>query len=148
MNTSAEIQLPLKRFPDSSVSFLIPTGWCGRASHPGELSSCGRVKSCKVSPEVCTEARVRQSFYPGANALPYLSVEESDILKIKDDDDDVTCNVVLLTYLHQISSELSRIWNLIRKSTRSSCIFIRGTSAREPPSLSRATSLPHETWWS
>ena len=28
----AEIQLPLKRFPDSSVSSLIRTGWCGRAS--------------------------------------------------------------------------------------------------------------------
>ena len=60
--TEAEIQL-LKRFPDSSVSSLIPTGWCGRASHQKNLlkfpwvdnwpmASSGRVKSCKVSPEV------------------------------------------------------------------------------------------------
>ena len=30
--TETEIQLPLKRLPDSSVSSLIRTGWCGRAS--------------------------------------------------------------------------------------------------------------------
>ena len=30
--TEAEIQLLLKRFPDFSVSSLIRTGWCGRAS--------------------------------------------------------------------------------------------------------------------
>ena len=35
--TEAEIQLPLKRFPDSSVSSLIPTDWCGRASHHQNL---------------------------------------------------------------------------------------------------------------
>ena len=34
----AEIQLPLKRFPDSSVSSLIPTGWCRRASHHQKLA--------------------------------------------------------------------------------------------------------------
>ena len=37
-DTEAEIQLPLKRFPDSSVSSLIPTGWCGRASHRQKLA--------------------------------------------------------------------------------------------------------------
>ena len=36
--TEAEIQLPLKRFPDSSVSSLIPTGWCRRASHHQKLA--------------------------------------------------------------------------------------------------------------
>ena len=34
----AEIQLPLKRFPDSSFSSLIPTGWRGRASHHQKLA--------------------------------------------------------------------------------------------------------------
>ena len=29
--TEVEIQQPLKKFPDSNVSFLIRTGWCGRA---------------------------------------------------------------------------------------------------------------------
>ena len=36
--TEVEIQLLLKRFPDSSVSSLIPTGWCGRASHHQKLA--------------------------------------------------------------------------------------------------------------
>ena len=36
--TEAEIQLLLKRFPDSSVSSLIPTGWCRRASHHQKLA--------------------------------------------------------------------------------------------------------------
>ena len=31
--TEAEIQLPLKRFPDSSVSSLILVGWC-EEGHP------------------------------------------------------------------------------------------------------------------
>ena len=35
--TESEIQLPLKRFPDSSVTSLIPTGWCERASHHQKL---------------------------------------------------------------------------------------------------------------
>ena len=30
LGTEAEIQLPLKRFPDSSVSSPIRTGWCER----------------------------------------------------------------------------------------------------------------------
>ena len=37
-STVAEIQLPLKRFPDSSVSSLIRTGWCGRASNNQNLA--------------------------------------------------------------------------------------------------------------
>ena len=37
LRTEAEIQLPLKRFPDPCVSSLIPTGWCGRASHHQKL---------------------------------------------------------------------------------------------------------------
>ena len=36
--TDAEIQLPLKRFPDSSVSSLIRTGWLGWASHHQKLA--------------------------------------------------------------------------------------------------------------
>ena len=36
--TEAEIQLPQKRFPDSSVSSLVPTGWCRRASHHQKLA--------------------------------------------------------------------------------------------------------------
>ena len=36
--TETEIQLPLKRFSDSSVSSLIQTGWCGRASHHQKLA--------------------------------------------------------------------------------------------------------------
>ena len=36
--TEAEIQLPLKRFPDSSVFSLISTGWCGKASHHQKLA--------------------------------------------------------------------------------------------------------------
>ena len=39
--TEAEIQLPLKRFPDSSVSSLIPAQpaiWCGRAFHYQKLA--------------------------------------------------------------------------------------------------------------
>ena len=31
--------IPLKRFPDSSVSSLIRTGWRGRASHHQKLAS-------------------------------------------------------------------------------------------------------------
>ena len=31
LGTETEIQLPLKRFPDSGVSSLIWTGWCGGA---------------------------------------------------------------------------------------------------------------------
>ena len=31
--TEAEIQLPLKRFPDSSISSLILVGWC-EEGHP------------------------------------------------------------------------------------------------------------------
>ena len=34
----AEIQPPLKRFPDSSVSSLIQTGWCGRVSRHQKLT--------------------------------------------------------------------------------------------------------------
>ena len=36
--TEIEIQLPLKRIPDTSVSSLIRTGWCGRASCHGKLA--------------------------------------------------------------------------------------------------------------
>ena len=36
-STEAE-QQPLKRFPDSSVSSLIPAGWCRRASHHQKLT--------------------------------------------------------------------------------------------------------------
>ena len=36
--TEVEIQLSLERFPDSSVSSLIPTGWCRRASHHQKLA--------------------------------------------------------------------------------------------------------------
>ena len=60
------VNVVILRFPDSSVSSLIRTGWCGRASHhqqlapismggqlaDGDFSTSGRVKSCKVSPEV------------------------------------------------------------------------------------------------
>ena len=34
-----EIQLPLKRLPDFSVSSPIPTGWCKKASHHQKLAS-------------------------------------------------------------------------------------------------------------
>ena len=39
--TESEIQLPLKRFPDSSVSSLIPVGWCeeGKGFPPPETRS-------------------------------------------------------------------------------------------------------------
>ena len=36
--TEAEIQLPLKRFPDFSVPSIIPIGWCGSASHHQNLA--------------------------------------------------------------------------------------------------------------
>ena len=38
VGTEAKIQLLLKNFPDSSVSSLIPTGWCRRASHHQKLA--------------------------------------------------------------------------------------------------------------
>ena len=44
-----EIQLPLKRFPDSSVSSLILVGWCGRASHRQKLApTFPGIDSCLV----------------------------------------------------------------------------------------------------
>ena len=36
--TEAEIQLLLKMFPDSSVSSLIRTAWCGRATRHQKLA--------------------------------------------------------------------------------------------------------------
>ena len=46
-------------------------------SNDGDFSTSGRVKSCSVRGLVV---------YPGANVRPWLSMEESDVFKIKDDD--------------------------------------------------------------
>ena len=42
IGTEVEIQLPLKKFPDSSVSSLIQAGWC-EEGHPATKKS---LKNC------------------------------------------------------------------------------------------------------
>ena len=85
--TEAEIRLPLKRFPKSSVSPLIRTGWCGmhptttRSNTHGDFSTSGRVKSCKVSLEVWLSIRGKRP------TLVKLGRKRRR-LKIKDDDDE------------------------------------------------------------
>ena len=88
-----EIQLPLKRFPDSSVSSLNRTGCVkGHLATKNSLQYpwvdnwlaifplSGRVESCKVLPEVGFSTL-------GQTSNPNLAWEESDIFKIKDDND-------------------------------------------------------------
>ena len=98
--TEAEIQLLLKRYPDSSVSSLIQIGW-GEEGHPAtkNLLQYPWVDNwlMAIFPLVVelTLVKCHQRFgcllwgpQCGANILPQLSMEESDVFKINDDDDD------------------------------------------------------------
>ena len=88
LREEADIQLSLNRFPDSCVSSLIRTGWCGRAScHQNSLQYPWRFfyLVVKLNLKKCCQ---RFGCLPWRNVWSWLSVEENEVFKIKDDDDE------------------------------------------------------------